>query len=107
MAAPRKKRSKGRLKEAVVLIHLTYNDGTRVPRDVIESIQQEVFIAFHGWTIEGTVKGAYRMRTGQKRVEDLLKLSIVLAESRIHELHAMVGKWCANLRAGNNADESR
>ena len=78
-----------------------------MPRDVIESIQQEVFIAFHGWTIEGTVKGAYRMRTGQKRVEDLLKLSIVLAESRIHELHAMVGKWCANLRAGNNADESR
>ncbi|HMC88917.1 MAG TPA: hypothetical protein VKI17_05185 [Gemmataceae bacterium] len=97
MAEPRKKRSKGRLKEAVVLIPLTYNDGTRVPRDVIESIQQEVFIAFHGWTIEGTVKGAYRMRTGQKRVEDLLKLSIVLAESRIRELQAMVGKWCANL----------
>lgn len=35
--------------------------------------------------------------TGQKQVEELLKVSIVLAASQIAELEAMVGRWCARL----------
>jgi hypothetical protein len=85
------------LKEAVVLIPLTYNDGTGIPLAVIESIQDELFLVFHGWTIEGTVKGAYRMRGGQKQVEDLLKLSVVLAAAQLPALESMVGRWCARL----------
>jgi hypothetical protein len=64
MAKPRKQRrlkAKGRRganpKEATLLIPLTYNDGTRIPVDIFESIQEELYLAFHGWTIEGTVKG--------------------------------------------------
>jgi hypothetical protein len=84
-------------KEAIVFIPLTYNDGTRIPPDTIESISDEIFEVFDGWTGEGTVKGAYRMQTGEKRVEKLLKVSIVLAESQILKLEEMVADWCARL----------
>jgi len=104
MAKPRKRgksRTKGKgggqPKEATVLIPLTYNDETTIPRDVLLGLFEEIFVAFHGWTDEGTVKGAYRMQTGQKRVEDLLKVSVILDDSQIPELEAMVARWCARL----------
>jgi hypothetical protein len=104
MAKPQKRRQRratgkrqGNLKEAIVLVPLTYNDGTKVPGDVLESIREELFVAFHGWTIEGAVKGAYRMQTGRKRVEDLQKLSIILNESQLSELEVMVARWGASL----------
>lgn len=94
---PSKAKDVGQLKEAVVLIPLTYNDGTRVPAGTLKSIRGEVLEVFQGWTVEGQVKGAYRMRTGQKRVEDLQKVSIILDASRIPELEAMVARWGALL----------
>lgn len=104
MAKPRKRgkpKAKGKRdgdpKEAIVLIPLTYNDGTKVSQDVLLGIFEEIYVAFHGWTNEGAVKGAYRMQTGQKQVEDLLKVSIVLDQSQIPDLEAMVSLWCARL----------
>jgi hypothetical protein len=100
MAKPRKgaKRRRGdELKEAVVLIPLTYNDGTKVPQAALRRIRAELFAAFQGWTIEGVVKGAYRMRTGEQRVEDLQKISVILRESQLPQLESMVGKWAAQL----------
>jgi hypothetical protein len=95
---PKKVKSDDHLKEAIILIPLTYNDGAEVPREILESICDEIFIAFHGWTIEGTVKGAYPMRaTGQKWVEDLLKVSVILDESQITAFEGMVARWCARL----------
>jgi hypothetical protein len=86
-----------KLKEAIVLIPLTYNDGTRVPRKLLKAIRREIFVTFHGWTVEGMVKGAYRMRTGEKRVEELQKIAVILDESQLPELEAMVGRWGAQL----------
>jgi hypothetical protein len=104
MAKPRKReksKAKGKgnddPKEAIVLIPLTYNDGTKVPQDILLGIFEEIYVAFQGWTNEGTVKGAYRMRSGQKQVEDLLKVSIVLNQSQIPQLEGMVSAWCARL----------
>jgi hypothetical protein len=103
MAKPRKRgetKGKGnnRLKEAIVLLPLTYNDGTDVPQETIDSICDEIFGTFHGWTLEGNVKGAYQMQAGgQKRVENLLKVSIVLEMSRVSKLEEMVGRWCTRL----------
>lgn len=104
MAKPRKRgktkaksRDDGGLKEATVLIPLTYNDGTRVRQDTLLNIFEEIYLAFQGWTDEGTVKGAYRMQTGQKRVENLLKVVVVLDQSQIPELERMVSAWCARL----------
>ena len=50
---------------------------------------------FHGWTLEGNVKGAYRMQAGgQKRVETLQKVSILLDSSRVSKREEMMGRWC-------------
>lgn len=97
--AERRKRGKRSTtaQEAIVLIPLTYNDATEVPREVLEAIFDELYLAFHGWTIEGTVKGAYRMLTGQKRVEDLLKVSVILDKTQVPDLEAMVSRWGAQL----------
>src|SRR6266480_1515108 len=87
-----------RQKEAIVLIPLTYNDGTRVSRATLESIRDDLFLAFAGWTIEGTVTGAYLMhQTGRRRVEKLQKGSVVLEASQISELEEMVARWGAML----------
>jgi hypothetical protein len=103
MAKPRKReapkaKGNGDLKEAIVLLPLTYNDGAEVPQETIDAICDEIFSMFHGWTIEGNVKGAYQMQvSGQKRVENLLKVSIILDMSRVSKLEEMVGRWCARL----------
>jgi hypothetical protein len=95
---PKKVKADDHPKEAIVLIPLTYNDETRVPQHILDSICEEISIAFRAWTIEGTVKGAYRMRaTQQKRVEELLKVSIILKESEIAEFEEMIARWCARL----------
>jgi hypothetical protein len=85
-------------KEAIIYIPLTFNDGTKVPEGTIRSICQEMYDAYNGWTMEGKVKGAYRMRsTGKKRVEELMKASLILDESQIPELEGLVARWCARL----------
>src|SRR5438046_1821565 len=92
MVKRRQRSERGRrtaLKEAVILIPLTYNDGAKVPRRIFHSIRDEVLAAFGGWTVEGTVKGAYRMRSGEKIVEDLERVSIMLPESRLADLEGM------------------
>jgi hypothetical protein len=89
--------SKNKLKEAVLLIPLTYNDGTEVSRDVLDSILDEVYLVFAGWTIEGVVKGAYQMTSGEKRVEELLKIAVVMTDNQVAEFEAMVARWAALL----------
>ncbi|OAI52322.1 hypothetical protein AYO44_04750 [Planctomycetaceae bacterium SCGC AG-212-F19] len=91
----RRTRSKGRsrLKEATVLIPLTYNDGTVIPQATIETLREELFATFAGWTAEGTVQGAYRMESGAKRVESLLKISVVLEDDQVETLEDMVSRW--------------
>jgi hypothetical protein len=84
--------------EAIVLIPLTYNDGTNISEETIKTLFKEIYVAFQGWTLEGTVEGAYRMQTGGQRVEELLKVSVVLDELQIPQLEAMVARWCANLK---------
>jgi hypothetical protein len=85
--------AQSRLKKAVILIPLTYNDGTRIPERIQAEIYDELFDVYQGWTIEGTVKGAYRMRTGEKRVEQLVRVSIVLAQREVPELEKRVARW--------------
>lgn len=97
-AGESKSKKNGNPKEATVLIPLADNDETPFPPETIASIFNEIFVTFHGWTIEGTVKGAYPMQaTGEKRVEELLKVSIILDESHVRVLEEMVGRWCKRL----------
>ncbi len=83
--------------KAIILIPLTYNDGSRIAKGTLQGIFDEMFTVFHGWTIEGEVKGAYRMETGEKRVEKLVRVAIVLERAELPILRRMVAKWCSLL----------
>ena len=86
------------LKRATLLIPLTFNDGTEVPKATLAAIEEEIYLAFNGWTIVGEVEGAYRLKqTGQKQVEHLLHVWVVAEEADIPSLKRLVGKFGALL----------
>jgi hypothetical protein len=82
-----------RRRKAIVLIPLTYNDGSQVPRQVLDAIESEIYVGFDGYASEGEVEGAYRMSTGDKRVERLWRIAIVLEEAELNKLRQMVAAW--------------
>ena len=62
------------------------------------AIEDEIYLEFKGWTIVGEAEGAYLMRqTGEKKVERLLHIWVVLDEAAIPTLRQMVGRFAATL----------
>jgi hypothetical protein len=53
-------------KKAILLIPATYNDGSRVSQELLDSIFESLFVLSGGHAAAGTVRGAYRMRDGSK-----------------------------------------
>jgi len=85
-------------KKIVLYIPLTYNDRSKVPKEVLLDIKEEIFVAWGGHTDEGTVTGTYRMQpTSKKRIEKHTKLAVVLPENDIPALEMMAGKWANRL----------
>ena len=89
--------ARSKLRKAVLLIPLAYNDGSSIPQELLEGIYDELFDRYRGWTIEGTVKGAYRRRSGEKRVEQLVRVSVALHQAELPELEKRVSGWAALL----------
>ncbi|HZZ77708.1 MAG TPA: hypothetical protein VFE62_04260 [Gemmataceae bacterium] len=86
------------LKRATLLIPLTFNDGTIVPRPMLAAMEREIFLTFQGWTLVGEVKGAYQMQqTGQKNIDRLLHVWVVLEESDIPKLRDMIARFGTTL----------
>jgi hypothetical protein len=86
------------LKKATLLIPLTFNDGSRIPKETLTAIEDEIYLEFKGWTIVGEVEGAYLMgQTGEKKVERLLHVWVVLEEAVIPTLRQMVARFAATL----------
>lgn len=85
------------LPKFVLLVPLNYNDGTEVPKEIILDFQGELFAIGGGYTIAGTVEGAYRMADGSKQVDRLLELWIGLSEEFVPDLEGLVGKLGATL----------
>jgi hypothetical protein len=48
----------------VLLLPLTYNDKSKVPKNVKDQILDELFALAGGYHIAGAGKGAYRMKSG-------------------------------------------
>ena len=64
----------------VLLLPLTYNPspgtkgkGSPVPQEAIQAILDEIYVFAGGYTVAGTVKGAYRMRNGADRMTNRWK----------------------------------
>jgi hypothetical protein len=81
----------------ILLVPLTYNDKTKVPKKVRDGILDELYALAGGYHIGGAGKGAYRMRNGQKKVEHSLEVWVAVEEEDVVELEAIVAKFAAVL----------
>jgi hypothetical protein len=86
------------LKKVTLLLPLSFNDGSLVPKEVLATIQDEIYVEFRGWTIVGEVEGAYQMQqAGAKRVERLLQVWVIVEEAELSTLKEMVGQFGSRL----------
>ena len=84
-------------KEANLLIPSTYNDGSRVPQEILDSIFESLFVLSGGDAAAGTVRGAYRMRDGSKQTDVLEQVWIAYEEGDQPALRELVGRFCSLL----------
>ena len=85
------------LKKAILLIPLTYNDGSRVPQEILDGIFEDLFLLSGGHTSTGTVRGAYRMKDGTKQTDFLEQVWVAYNDEDQTALRALVAKFCSIL----------
>jgi hypothetical protein len=84
-------------KKAILLLPLTYNDGSQVPEEVLARIYESLFVLSGGHTSAGTVRGAYRMQDGSKQTELLEQVWIAYDEEDKGALRDLVAQICTEL----------
>ena len=77
----------------VMLLPLTYNDGSRVPKEVRDEIFDLIFVFAGGWTIAGAAKGAYRMKSGEKQIDHSLQIWIDIDSADADGLKSLVAEF--------------
>src|SRR6266404_377468 len=81
----------------ILLLPLTYNDGTRVPKKVRVQIEGEIFMLAGGFRYGAAGPGAYRMKNGQKQIDVTQEVWIAIEEKDEAALKEMVGGFAALL----------
>jgi len=76
----------------VLLLPLTYNDHSPIPKTVRDHIFDELFILAGGYHIAGVGRGAYRMKNGSKQVDRSLEVWVAIEEEDIPLLKQLVAK---------------
>ena len=85
------------LPKFILLFPLRYNDGQEIPKKVLIEFKARLFALADGYTLAGTVEGAYRMANGEKAVDHSLQIWIVLEEEYVPELEQAVAELGAIL----------
>ena len=81
----------------VMLLPLTYNDKSKVPKEVRDQIEDEIFLLAGGFRYGAAGRGAYRMKSGQKQVDVTQEVWIAVDEQDEPALKEMVGRFAALL----------
>lgn len=81
----------------VVLLPLTTNDGRRMSKRQLDRYLDELYVLADGYTVAGTVTGAYRMRSGSKQVDRSLEIWLVLDTSQERALKRWLGEVAKDL----------
>src|SRR5438876_2426921 len=84
-------------KKAILLIPLTYNDGSSVPEEVLDEIYEALFELSGGHTSAGTVRGAYRMKDGTRQTDLVEQVWVDYEEADKPRLRELVAGFCALL----------
>jgi len=85
------------LPKFILLFPLNYNDGRKVPKQVLLDFKEELFVLGAGFTEAGVVKGAYRMADGKTQIDHSLQIWIGLQEECVPELVRLVAELGAKL----------
>ena len=81
----------------VMLLPLTYNDKSKVPKSVKDQIFDELFLLAGGYHVAGVGKGAYRMKSGQKQIDYSLEVWLAIEGADEPTLREMVARFGAML----------
>ena len=81
----------------VLLLPVNFNDGSKVPKDVLDQIFDNLSVLAGGHRVSGEGTGAYRMKNGQKQVDRSLEVWVAVEEEEIPELRKLVGQIGAKL----------
>lgn len=65
---------------------------------VVEQCREEVYDTFGAWSFLGYVEGTYRMMSGAKSADMCLRYFVILDESRIPELEAILRRYKAGTK---------
>lgn len=78
----------------LMLLPITYNDGSEVPEAVRRRIFDRIYEYAGGYTITGEATGAYRMKSGEKQIDRSVQVWIGVNESEIDGLVSLVSEFC-------------
>ena len=81
----------------VLLLPKNYNDGSEVHAAVIDEICDAIMELADGWSLAGTVVGAYRMKDGSKQKDNSFIVWIAIDESKEDALRKLVGEFARKL----------
>jgi hypothetical protein len=81
----------------VMLLPLTYNDKSEVPKEVRDQIEDEIFLLAGGYRFGAIGPGAYRMKSGEKQIDVTQEVWIAVEEEDVPALKEMVGRFAALL----------
>lgn len=81
----------------ILLFPLTLNDGSVVPQAVLNEFKDELFVIAGGYTITGTVEGAYRIKSGKKQLDKLLQIWVCPEKESVAELLRVVAVYAERL----------
>jgi hypothetical protein len=76
----------------IVFVPLSLNDGTPVEPEVILDFQEQLCLIADGYTIAGTVDGAYRMSSGEIQKDTSAQYWIWVTEDQQAELRRVVAE---------------
>lgn len=80
------------LSKYLVLVPLAYNDGSPVPEETILEFEEQLFLLGGGFTVAGTVRGAYRMADGKKQIDHSLQYWIWVDDGQYENLRSIVSE---------------
>ncbi len=75
--------------KATFYLPLKDNDGRDLAAE-ISGVEDECFRAFGAWTLSGYFKGAWRMESGEQKIDTSAACTLVLPANRIVELEAIL-----------------
>ena len=74
----------------ITRIPVCYNDGTRVPKEVLQEIADEVFQLFGGCTMESPGTGVWAAEEGKVYSEESFRLEVACDRNQYAEAREMV-----------------